>query len=301
MNLWDLIVQQPIINVLIMMSHYLGGSFGVAIIALTIIINAAMFPLTLKQIRASKLMQDMQPKLAELQKKFGKDRQRMAQEQMKLYKELGMSPAGCLGPMVIQMPIWLALYQAVMLCLAVAPEGLLNLSRYLYPWPILYSIVPLARDFFWLDLAMPNMFLAILVGGTMWLQQKMSTPLVVDPKQQAQNRMMLWMMPLMFTFFALSFPSGLALFWVTSSIVRIVVQYRVTGWGGVMPKAGGQPVGRIGKGGKYITRLQEERTSADITADGSPTGRRRKGGSLTVRPPAPKNRPEKNKDQSQKE
>ena len=73
MNVWELIIQQPIINILIVMSHYLGGSFGLAIIALTIIVNLAMLPLTLSQIRSSKAMQDLQPKLAELQKKFGKD------------------------------------------------------------------------------------------------------------------------------------------------------------------------------------------------------------------------------------
>ena len=132
MNVWELIIQQPIINILIMLSHYLFNSFGMAIIALTIVVNVLMLQLTLKQIRSSKAMQELQPKLAELQKKYGKDRQRMAQEQMRLYKESGMNPAGCLLPMLIQMPIWIALYESIMMVLAAAPEGLLNLSRYLY-------------------------------------------------------------------------------------------------------------------------------------------------------------------------
>lgn len=237
MNVWELIIQQPIINILIVMSHYLADNFGLAIIALTVIVNLMMLPMTLSQIRSSKAMQDLQPKIAELQKKYGKDKQKFAQEQMRLFKESGVKPAGCFITMIIQAPVWIALYQAIMLALAVAPEGLLNLSKYLYPWPVVYSVLPLNREFIFLDLAQPNFILAILVGVTMWLQQKMSMTTPVDPKQAQQSRMMLWMMPLMFTFFSLSFPSGLALYWVANSIVRVVLQYRVTGWSGLRRQA----------------------------------------------------------------
>ena len=103
--IWDLIALQPVINVLIVLTDYLFSSFGLAIIALTIVVNVLMYPLTMKQLHATKAMQTLQPKIAELQKKYGKDRQKLAQEQMKLYKESGMSPAGCLVPMLIQMPI----------------------------------------------------------------------------------------------------------------------------------------------------------------------------------------------------
>ncbi len=252
------------------MTDYLGGSFGAAIIALTIIINAMMLGLTLKQMRATKAVQELQPKIAELQKKYAKDRQRLAQEQMRLYRESGMNPAGCMVPMIIQMPIWLALYQSIMLLLAVTPEGLLDLSRYLYPWSIVYSLLPLANDFLWLNLANPDMLLALLVGATMWLQQKMATPPAVDPKQEAQARMMLWMMPLMFAFFALSFPSGLALFWVISSVVRIVLQYYATGLGGLTPAVVKRPpASRDKRYVKYSTR--EQQSSADIKAEAADT------------------------------
>jgi YidC/Oxa1 family membrane protein insertase len=237
LNVWELIIQQPIINILIVMSHYLGGSFGLAIIALTIIVNLAMLPLTLSQIRSSKAMQDLQPRLTELQKKYGKDKQKLAQEQMKLYKESGVKPAGCAITMLIQMPVWIALYQAIMLALAVAPEGLLNLSRYLYPWDAVYAALPLSRDFLLLDLANTNAVMAILVAASQWLQQKMSMTPPADPKQAQQAQLMLWMMPMMFGLLALSFPSGLALYWVTSSVVRIILQYRVTGWGGLRRQA----------------------------------------------------------------
>ena len=280
MNAWEVIIQQPVINILIMLSHYLADSFGLAIIALTIVVNILMLHFTLKQIRASKAMQEIQPKIAELQKKYGKDRQKLAQEQMRMYKESGMNPAGCLIPMLIQMPIWIALYQSIMLVLAVAPEGLLNLSKYLYPWPVVYSMLPLGNDFLWLNLARPDTFLAILVGGTMWLQQKMATPTGADPRQQAQSRMMLWMMPLMFGFLCLSFPSGLALFWVASSVIRIVMQYRVTGWGGLTSTVAKKPVGRDKKFTKYITRAEEQSSTdigADIVVEGDEQERRDRG------------------------
>ena len=121
------------------MSHYLLNSFGISIIALTIITRLLMYPLTVKQLRSTKAMQSLQPQLAEIQKKYARDKTKLAQEQMRLYKESGVSPAGCLVPMAVQMPIWIAVYQSIILALAVAPEALLNLSRYLYSWPIVRS------------------------------------------------------------------------------------------------------------------------------------------------------------------
>ncbi len=256
------------INVLIVLSSYLLNSFGLTIIALTIIVNVCTYPLTMKQLRASKAMQALQPKLAELQKTYAKDKAKLAQEQMRLYKESGMSPAGCMVPMLVQMPVWISLYQSIMLTLAVAPEGLLNLSRYLYSWSVVYPLLPLGRDFLGLDLAIPNMLLAILVGGTMWLQQKMVMPATADPKQQVQSRMMLWMMPLMFGFLCLSFPSGLALYWVTSSVIRIVMQYYITGWGALASSTARKPAGRYKKYKGHIAQVEEAPSGgADVGAD----------------------------------
>lgn len=274
MNVWELIIQQPIINILIVMSHYLGGTFGLAIIGLTIIINLAMLPLTLNQIRSSKAMQDLQPKLAELQKKYGKDRQKMAQEQMKLYKTAGIKPAGCALTMIIQMPVWIALYQAIMLALAVAPEGLLNLSRFLYPWDPIYAALPLSRDFLWMDLSRPDIFLAVLTAASQWVQQKMSMTPQTDPRQAQQAQLMLWMMPMMFGLLALSFPSGLALYWVVNNIVRMIMQYRVTSWGGLrrQPK---QTTEVEKKYLKFETSAEkkpvEEESAGTIVADTAPS------------------------------
>ncbi len=127
-----------------MLSSYLFNSFGLTIIVLTIVIRAVMYPLTLKQLQASKKMQTLQAEIAEIRKKYAKDKQKAAQEQMRLYKKSGMNPAGCLLPMLIQMPIWIALYQSIMRVLATVPEDFLSLSQHLYSfWPAVFSLVPL--------------------------------------------------------------------------------------------------------------------------------------------------------------
>ena len=236
MNIWDLYIVSPLVNVLIVLSHYLFSSFGLTIIVFTVLVRAAMYPLTIKQLKATKAMQSIQGQLAELQKKYAKDRQMLAQEQMKLYRQSGMNPAGCILPMLIQMPIWIALYQAIIKVLGAEPENFLDLSKYLHSsWTMVFSNVPLGNHFLWLDLASPDKFMImpILTAVSMWVQQKMSTLPSPDPRQQQQSQMMLWMMPLMFFVLSLQFPSGLTLYWVASNIIGIVMQYFVTGWGGL--------------------------------------------------------------------
>jgi len=254
------------INTLIVLSHYLLDNFGLTIIVLTIIIRGVMYPLTAKQLHATRAVQTLQPKLAEIQKKYAKDRQKLTQEQMKLYKESGISPTGCMIPMLIQMPIWIALYQSIIRVLAVSPEDFLGLSRYLYSWPQVYTLLPLGDKFLWLNLAVPDRYLLlpILVGGTMWLQQKMMMTKSTDPKQRQQAQLMLWMMPLMFAFLTLQFPSGLALYWVTSNVISIVMQYFITGWGGLLKSPRRQVIKERDK--QFKRRVtQAESGAADIT------------------------------------
>jgi len=233
MQVWYLIIGNPILNVLIALSHLLYGSFGLAIIALTIIVRLVSWPLTKRQLNSTKALQNMQPKIQELQKKYGKNKQKIQQEMMKLYKEAGVNPLGCIWPMLIQLPIWIALYQAILKALATTPENLLDLAHRLYSWDIVNQAIPLSSMFLGFDLGSNNNFiLAIVVGGTMWLQQKMTQAPAVDPRQQSTSRMMLLMMPLMFGFITLMVPSGLALYWVTSNIIGIVTQYFMAGgWG----------------------------------------------------------------------
>ena len=275
-EIWDLIILSPMINILIIVSGFLFNNFGLSIIVLTIIVRGITMPLTIKQTRSTKALQELQPKMAELQQKYGRDKQKLAQEQMRLYKESGVNPAGCLLPMLVQLPVWIALFQSIIRVLAVIPEDFLKLSGHLYTtWPQVFSLVPLNSRFLWLDLAVPDRYLMlpILVGSTMWLSQKMVTPQTGDPKQQAQSRMMLWMMPMMFAFITMQFPSGLALYWVISNVIQIGMQYFITGgWGGLSAKAADKPTGRDKKYIKRITKVEEkpadyEATESDIGAD----------------------------------
>ncbi len=234
---WNQIIFEPMINGLIVLYSGLFQNFGLTIIIFTIIIRLVLHPLTMKQLRSSKAMQTLQPKIQELQRKYAKDKQKLQQETMKLYKEGGINPMGCLVPMLVQLPIWIALYQSIIRSLAITPESLLELSEHLYSWPVVHQMVPLNEWFLGLNLAENSPFpLAILVGGTMWVQQKMVAAPNTDPKQQSMSRMMLWMMPIMFGTLTLQFPSGLALYWVVMNIVGVATQYFVGGWGGLFPK-----------------------------------------------------------------
>ena len=232
-EVWNLIIGNPVLNVLVALSQILSGEFGLAIIALTVIVRLVSWPLNKRQLNSTKALQEMQPKIQELQKKYGKNQQKLQQEMMKLYKEAGVNPLGCLWPMLIQFPIWIALYQAIMSALATTPESLLGLSQRLYSWNIVNQAIPLKSNFLGLDLGSSgNIVIAIIVGGTMWVQQKMTQAPAVDPRQESTQRMMTLLMPLMFGFITLMVPSGLALYWAVSNIIGIIIQYFFTGgWG----------------------------------------------------------------------
>ena len=233
-DIWNLFILDPVLNGLIALSQVLWGNFGLAIITLTVIVRLILMPLTFKQTQSTKAMQSLQPKLQEIQKKYARDQKKLQQEMMRLYKEAGINPLGCMWPMLIQMPIWIALYQSIMQALAATPENLLILSQHLYPWDMVDQAIPLNENFLGLKLSQPDptMILAILVGLSMWVQQKMVTPPATDAKQQQMSSMTTMMMPMMFAFFTLSFPSGLALYWVVSNLIGIIIQYIVGGgWG----------------------------------------------------------------------
>ncbi len=237
-QIWNSILIQPMVNSLVLLYSMANYNFGIAIVLFTIIIRAGMMPLTVKQSRQMKAMSALQPKLKEIQAKYKSDRQKQSQETMKMYKDNGVNPIGCLGPMFIQMPIFIALYQAIIKTVPTEPENLVVLSKYLYGWlPMVRQSIPIESTFFWLDLAKPDptVVLPILVGGSMFLMQKMTTMPAMDERQASTNRMMLWMMPIMFGLFASDligpgFPSGLALYWVISNLVGVVIQGFITGW-----------------------------------------------------------------------
>jgi YidC/Oxa1 family membrane protein insertase len=238
-----LILLDPILNVLIVISHVLFNNFGLAIIALTAIVRLAILPLTLKQLRASKKMSDgmreLQPKLQQIQKKYAKDKQKLFKEQQALFKEAGINPMGCLtSPMLvttlIQMPVFIAVYRAIIQAVAVTPQDFLGLSGHLYSWSVVRQALPVSGKFLWLNLSSPDPYFLIplLVMATMWVSQKMMTQSSsFDPKQQSMQNMMQIMMPLMFGFITLTLPSGLGLYFLITSVISIIVQYRIYGWG----------------------------------------------------------------------
>jgi YidC/Oxa1 family membrane protein insertase len=289
---WDNLLVIPMINVLVLFSWVTLGSFGLAIILFTLVMRVITWPVTRQQLHATRAMQAAQPRISEIQKKY-KDPRRRSEETMKIYREVGFSPLGCVWPMLIQMPIWFALYQSIRITLGSTPESLLELSQTLYPFDILGTAVPLENQFLWMDMAQPDetFIMAILVGGSTWVQQRMTTPraAATDPQQQQVNNTMMFMMPLMFAFLTLQFPSGLALYWVVTNVFSIVLQYIYMGPGEfdwrriisisppVPQPAVTQPARVGGNGDAGDAGDAEEGSGAAVTEDaGEETGKRRR-------------------------
>ncbi len=232
----------PFTTALLFLYQILGQNIVLTIVVFTVLIRVLTYPLTYQQIRSSKAMQELQPKLKKLQEKHKGDREKLAQEQMRLYREHGVNPlAGCL-PLLIQLPILYGLYGAIYRSLASTPLQLLDLHNRLMA-PGLSHLVPLQNQFLWLNLALPDQtfILPILVVATTWLQQKLMTPATTsgDPKDPstAMARNMNVMMPLMIGIFSLSFASGLSIYWVVSNLAGIA-QYAMMGkveWRNLLP------------------------------------------------------------------
>ncbi|HEY8375160.1 MAG TPA: membrane protein insertase YidC, partial [Nannocystis sp.] len=187
--------------------YNLTGIWGVAIILLTVVVKVLTLPLTFKQMRSMKKMREIQPELEEIKRKYGEDRVRQAQEMQALFKRAGVNPlAGCL-PMLIQLPIWIALYAT------------LNTAVELYRVPFLWLPDLTQQD--------PYYILPLAMGALMYLQMKM-TPSGVDNEQA---RMMAWMMPTIFTVMMLFLPSGLGVYIfanVLLSLIQTLIQVRPT-------------------------------------------------------------------------
>jgi len=227
---WNLLFFEPMLNSLLLIYRYLGHSFALSILVFTVLIKLLTLPMTRKQMETTKKTQEMQPRLEELKKKYGNDQERMSQEQVKLMRELGISPTGCIGPMLIQFPIWIGLYNSVLRILSNNPAQLFELGKHVYPFlPQLSKLVPFQSRFLWLDLALPDPYyvMPILVAALMWAQQKMMASPTADAQQQQMNQSMGLMMPLMFGFFMYSAPSGVALYFVISNVVGVAIQWAI--------------------------------------------------------------------------
>ncbi len=204
---------QSLVNAMTSLTHWLYEftnsigvpSYGLAIILLTILIKLVLFPLNQKQMLSLKHMQEIQPKIKEIQEKYkNKDPQKMQQKIMEMYKEHNVNPmAGCL-PMIVQMPILIALYRSLL--------------------HIQFKNVEHA-GFFWINTLSdkdPFFILPLLAGVTTYMQTKLTS----STTDQTQ-RMMLYMMPVFLAWISLTLPSGLVLYWVMFNILGFAQQFFV--------------------------------------------------------------------------
>ncbi|MCH7578363.1 MAG: membrane protein insertase YidC [Chloroflexi bacterium] len=237
---WNTLLMNPLINSLLLLTNLLGGQFGLAIIVFTIILRLVTIPFTLRQLQSTKAMQEMQPRMQELQKKY-KDPKRRQQETMKLYKETGINPLGCFMPLAIQMLVFIALYRALAFVVGGSPESLVGLSQRVYDWSYLSAAIPLEQSFLWLELGQADntFILPLMVGVSTYVQTKLAQTPSATPQQQQQQQMMTWMMPLVLVWITLSLPSGVGVYWVISNIFSVFASYMVYGrrmsWRNLLP------------------------------------------------------------------
>ena len=217
---WFGIVERPILWLLRTLNGVVGN-FGLAIILLTVIIRGLMFPIAQKGFASMAAMKAVQPKMKEIQERFADDKQRQQQEIMKLYKDEKVNPlSGCL-PMLIQIPVFFALYKVLVLAIEMRHEPFILWIRDLSsPDPAhilnLFGMLPfMIPDGSFLAIGP----LAVLLGITMWLTFKLN-PAAMDPTQQQIFAIMPWMM----MFVMAPFAAGLLLYWVTSNILTVAQQ-----------------------------------------------------------------------------
>jgi YidC/Oxa1 family membrane protein insertase len=239
-GLWQSLVVWPLGKALIWLNDWLQTTgvpyhWGWAIILFTLIVKVITFPLTLSQMRGMQAQKDIQPKIQELQKKYGKDREKLSQEQMKLYKEAGVNPlSGCL-PLVIQMPVLFGLYAALV---AIGP----NLANASFFWIPNLGFPSYTQGMSWLTESFNNgdwytlvayLILPILLMISQFIMQKWMTPAMPQTTDSnnptaGMTKQLTYMMTFMFGFFTLQVPAGLTLYWVTSNLLQMLQQWAIT-------------------------------------------------------------------------
>ena len=248
--MWQTIIVNPFTNALLMIYKLIGGNFGIAIILFTILIRVITHPLMVSQIKGSTKMQEMQSskEWLEIQKKYKDDKEKLAQEQMKYYKAIGYNPLSSCLPSIIQIPLIFGLYQSIMRAMAASPEQLLTLTRTVYSFIPTGNLLPLNSKFLWMNLGQPERiyafgiaipFLAIIVAITTYIQSKVTMPPSTNPKDQGamMGKMMTLYMPLLLGYFALTFASGLSVYFIVGNLIGIA-QYALLGkvnWRALLP------------------------------------------------------------------
>jgi len=237
--MWDMLIINPMLNTLLWIYSILGN-FGLAIILFTILVRMVTYPLTIQQLKGASKMQEMQKskEYLAMQKKYKNDKQKLQQEQMKLYKEKGVTPLGSCLPTLLQFPVIIGLYQSIIRALAVTPMQMTALFYNIYPFSDVAKLLPIDSTFLWMDLSQPERLyvfgygipvLAIIVLITTYFQSRLITPPSQPGEQGAQmTQMMNLYMPLLMGYLALTFAAGLALYFVTSNVITIL-QYAFMG------------------------------------------------------------------------
>jgi len=249
--MWQTLLYHPILNLLVFFYQVLFQNLGLAILALTVTLRAALIPLTLPALKVARKQRDLAPELKELQKKYGNNREKLARAQMKLYRREGINPAmGCL-PQILQIVILVALYNAFIQLLSSDSQAVLRINELLYfNFLKLDPARPINTRFGPWDLSQPDQFLVlpVLAGVFQFLLSKMMQPGALEAVEHAKKtadksddlvytmqKEMLYLMPLMTVFVGWKLPSGLVLYWLATSAFSLVQQYFVSGWGGLSP------------------------------------------------------------------
>ena len=250
--LWDTFLVHPLMA-LAVTAYGIAHDFGLAIVLVTLFIRLAVYPLYRTQIRSQRAMQELGPAMEELKKKYGKDRQRFAEEQMKLYKERGVNPAaGCL-PLLLQLPLLFALYSAIVqlgcglghsigatCASALTHDEASNILISFLPNPIPEgsTLDTSAHWLPWLTSGLherdPFLILPIVAGLLQLIASVMAMPQKQVQTTDPNARMfqsMAYTFPIMTVVLGASFPAGLTLYWIATTTFQIVQQYFVSGWG----------------------------------------------------------------------
>ncbi|MBI2315451.1 membrane protein insertase YidC [Candidatus Daviesbacteria bacterium] len=262
--IFNLIFFAPVINLLVLIYQGLSflnlpGALGFSIVVLTVLVRILVWPFMSSQIKATKKMADLKPHLDALKQKHKNDKQALATAQMALYKEHGVNPAGGCLPALIQIPIFIALYQAIINILPGAGGNINTINSLLY-FPQFKLPSSLDPNFFGLNLGLrPSDFttqgvllllIPLLTAVLTFIQSKMTLPKPIkhypsdSPKEEKEKEsledsmgqvqsQMVYLMPIMIGYFAFTFPVGLAIYWNTYTMLGIIQQHRVSGWGGL--------------------------------------------------------------------
>lgn len=225
--MWDTLIVNPMINALLFFYDLLGNNFILAIAFFTVLIRVITLPLNVRQQRSMIRTQEIQPQIQAIQKKYRDNPQKMQEE----FRKIGYNPAdtltGCL-PTLLQFPILIGLYQAIVIVLGTTPQALFELLPRVYPAINLTPLIPVENQFLWMNLSQPDPYfvLPIVVFGSMFIQQKLLAPPAPSGDQKdnpaaAMTQSMQYTMPLMFGFFSLQFPSGLSIYFILANIIGI--------------------------------------------------------------------------------